>query len=82
MANKPGDVRTRRGLALLLGAGLGAAALWCLTPPAAQARDAAEPGGQGVEPRGQAGHKRGHQCGHQSGPPARPSVRLAPPGPS
>ncbi|MBO4119993.1 DUF3106 domain-containing protein [Cupriavidus gilardii] len=41
MANKPTGVPARRGLALLLAAGLGAAALWCLTPPA-HARDAVD----------------------------------------
>lgn len=50
MANKPMGVRTRRALALLLGAGLGAAALWCLTPPAAHARDAVEPAARTSSP--------------------------------
>lgn len=50
MANKPAGGRTRRNVALLLGAGLGAAALWCLAPTAAHARDAVEPGAKASSP--------------------------------
>lgn len=49
MANKPTGVPARRGLALLLAAGLGAAALWCLTPPA-HARDAVDAGARAPSP--------------------------------
>ncbi len=50
MSDKPAAIRARRGLALLLGAGLGAAALWCLTPPAAHAHDAGEPAAKASRP--------------------------------
>ena len=50
MANKAERVGARGAVALWLGAGLSAAALWCVTPPAAHARDAVEPATKASSP--------------------------------